>query len=62
LTCHSVLSGSALAALQDFYIQRDKDQDAFQQLKSDTGRGDKSNTLSISMFKEDWNASQFWVS
>ncbi|KAK5069440.1 Protein-lysine N-methyltransferase efm5 [Exophiala xenobiotica] len=57
-----VLSGNTLAALQDFYNMRNKDQDAFEQLRSFTSHGDKSEILSISMFKEDWNASQFWAS
>ncbi|KAJ9657464.1 Protein-lysine N-methyltransferase efm5 [Neophaeococcomyces mojaviensis] len=53
-----VLSGNALAALQDFYNQRDKDLEAFEQL---TSEGSNRQITSISTFKEDWNASQFWV-
>jgi len=56
------LSGTALDALQDFYTMRNKDQDAFEQLRSSTSHRDKSEILSISMFKEDWNTSQFWAS
>lgn len=57
----SALSGDALAALQDFYTQRDKDLDAFAQLRSTASNPEKSQTLTISSFSEDWNASQFWV-
>lgn len=57
-----VLSRDTLAALQDFYTERHQELDAFEQLRSTTqaSHGDKSSTLSISLFKEDWNASQFW--
>lgn len=50
-----VLSGAALVALQNFYVDRDKQLDDFEQL-----RANKNDNLSISDFKEDWNASQFW--
>ncbi|MCJ1411692.1 hypothetical protein MMC19_005784 [Ptychographa xylographoides] len=57
-----VLSGDALAALQDFYNDRDAQQKRFEQLKAATE--DASTTggqrLSMDMFTEDWNASQFW--
>jgi len=55
------LSGDALAALQDFYTERSKELDAFEHLRSTINHGDKSAPLSILTFKEDWNASQFWV-
>ncbi|MCJ1399288.1 hypothetical protein MMC11_002490 [Xylographa trunciseda] len=54
------LSRDTLAALQDFYSERDAQQKGFEELKSAT----KSNSqpkLSMDMFTEDWNASQFWV-
>jgi len=54
------LSGDILATLQNFYTERDNDLDMFEQLKA-ASHGDKLATLSISRFKEDWNASQFWV-
>lgn len=57
----SVLSGQALGALQDFYAERKKELDAFEQLRSTTSHETKPATYSISAFKEDWNASQFWV-
>lgn len=50
-----VLSGAALAALQNFYVDRDKQLDDFEQL-----RMNKNDDLTIADFKEDWNTSQFW--
>ena len=61
MTLYSVLSGGALAALQDFYVERDKESEAFEQLRSVVSNGDEKTPISISKFKEDWNASQFWV-
>lgn len=51
-----VLSLSALAALQSFFVERDTQLDAFQQAQADR----QEKQLSMSDFKEDWNASQFW--
>ena len=50
-----VLSSTALAALQSFYTERDKQLEDFEQLRTN-----KKENISISDFKEDWNASQFW--
>ncbi|CAF9927506.1 MAG: hypothetical protein GOMPHAMPRED_004418 [Gomphillus americanus] len=52
-----VLSGSTLAALQEFYAERNDEERRADDLKSAIETGQK---LSMDMFKEDWNASQFW--
>ena len=55
---HSKLSRDTLAALQDFYNDRDIQEKRFQELQL----AQESNpTLTMDMFTEDWNASQFWV-
>lgn len=51
-----VLSLSALTALQSFYTERDTDLDAFHQFQANRNV----EQVSMSDFKEDWNASQFW--
>lgn len=59
--CHSELSGSALAALQEFYTERDDRQKRFEELKSAAEDRHSKARLSMELFTEDWNASQFWV-
>ncbi|ETN41125.1 uncharacterized protein HMPREF1541_03060 [Cyphellophora europaea CBS 101466] len=54
------LSADTLAALQHFYLEQDIDLRAFEDLKSSTDESGERKLLSISAFKEDWNASQFW--
>ena len=59
-----VLSSHALAALQEFYADRDAHEERFERLKEDTEKdGDNGTTTQLSMetFAEDWNKSQFWV-
>ncbi|MCJ1256360.1 hypothetical protein MMC24_004181 [Lignoscripta atroalba] len=56
------LSGTALAALQDFYAERDVREKRFEDLKSTVQESRDNTTLSMEMFTEDWNASQFWYS
>lgn len=58
----STLSGNALAALQDFYSERDIQQKRFEELKAVAEKSPQGAVLSMDMFTEDWNASQFWVS
>jgi hypothetical protein len=53
------LSGDALAALKDFYGERDERQKRFENLKSQA-EDDFEGKLSMDAFTEDWNASQFW--
>lgn len=59
--CHSELSGNALAALQEFYTERDDRQKRFEELKSAAEDQHSTARLSMDAFTEDWNASQFWV-
>lgn len=59
--CHSELSGSALAALQEFYTERDDQQKRFEELKLGAEEQHSKTRLSMDVFTEDWNASQFWV-
>ncbi|EFQ95062.1 hypothetical protein CFE70_009173 [Pyrenophora teres f. teres 0-1] len=55
------LSGDALAALKEFYGERDARQKQFEELK-DKAEDDFEGKLSMDAFTEDWNASQFWYS
>ena len=50
------LSQHALAALKEFYEERDDQEKRFEELQHNAGRG----KLSMDMFSEDWNSSQFW--
>ena len=55
------LPDDALAALQDFYRDRDSREKRFHDLVLEVEQGNASSRLSMDMFSEDWNASQFWV-
>lgn len=55
------LHGDTLAALQEFYSEREGQKKRFQDLKSDIERRSSQALLSMDMFSEDWNTSQFWV-
>lgn len=55
------LSSGALAALKEFYGERDTRQKEFEKLK-DQAEDDFDGKLSMDAFTEDWNASQFWYS
>lgn len=55
------LSGDALAALQQFYGERDERAKQFEDLKA-KAEDDFDGKLSMDVFTEDWNASQFWYS
>ena len=62
LTPDRELSGDTLAALQQFYDEREKSDQKFADLKQAAERQSaNSGPLSMDMFTEDWNASQFWV-
>ena len=50
------LSQHALAALQAFYTERSDQEQRFEELKWNAHTG----MLSMDMFTEDWNTSQFW--
>lgn len=69
------LSSHALDALKEFYTERDTRAKQFEQLKAEaedraaagagapgTGGSALKYPLSMDMFGEDWNESQFWVS
>ncbi|KAI1122035.1 putative N6-adenine methyltransferase-domain-containing protein [Nemania abortiva] len=71
-----VLSADTLAALGEFYAERDAQTERLEKLKAlveaddrrrdgrDEGKGDEpaGQALSIHTFTEDWNESQFWYS
>ena len=58
---HRKLSNDTLAILTDFYNERDDRQKRFEQLKLAIEDVSGTNKLSMDMFTEDWNSSQFWV-
>ena len=55
------LSNDTLAILTEFYNERDDRQKRFEELKLATEDVGGTNELSMDMFAEDWNSSQFWV-
>ncbi|KAK5653556.1 hypothetical protein OQA88_8815 [Cercophora sp. LCS_1] len=57
------LSSSTLDALKSFYAERDAHSEKFAKLQAEAEeRLAGSGTLSMDMFTEDWNESQFWYS
>ncbi|KAL8697499.1 MAG: hypothetical protein Q9224_002281 [Gallowayella concinna] len=56
------LSADTLAILGDFYSERAQNEKQFEDLKSQTAQDRLETPLSMTMFSEDWNASQFWYS
>lgn len=58
---YRTLSSHALAALQDFYGERDAHADKFEKLKAAAEEQHSGQPLSMDAFVEDWNKSQFWV-
>ncbi|MCJ1425396.1 hypothetical protein MMC29_003295 [Sticta canariensis] len=56
------LSSGAFAALQEFYSERENSTKRFEDLKARSDQESSQATLSMNMFSEDWNASQFWYS
>lgn len=53
------LPADTIAALQEFYTERELSAKRFEELKA--GLEGRPQILSMNMFMEDWNASQFWV-
>jgi hypothetical protein len=61
----STLSASTLGALQAFYAERDARSKQFEDLKAASEERHASSQpqkLSMDVFAEDWNESQFWYS
>ncbi|KAI4245740.1 MAG: hypothetical protein L6R40_002268 [Gallowayella cf. fulva] len=56
------LSADTLAVLEDFYSEREQNEKRFEELKVQTEQNRLEEPLSMTMFSEDWNASQFWYS
>ncbi|MCJ1452762.1 hypothetical protein MMC28_003105 [Mycoblastus sanguinarius] len=56
------LPSDTLAALQEFYSERETREKRFEDLKSEIDQNRSQAQLSMDMFSEDWNASQFWYS
>ncbi|KAI1809094.1 putative N6-adenine methyltransferase-domain-containing protein [Poronia punctata] len=54
------LSSDTLAALQEFYAERDRHAEKLEKLKARVDNPEAQ--LSIHAFSEDWNESQFWYS
>lgn len=54
------LDPSTLAILSEFYAERDKVDTQFSDLQARCANEDSDVPLSMEMFEEDWNASQFW--
>lgn len=50
-----------MAALHDFYLERDERERRFAEMKAEVEASTFHAPLSMEMFSEDWNASQFWV-
>lgn len=55
------LHADTITALQEFYSERDAQEKRFQDLKSHIEQKSSQAQLSMELFSEDWNASQFWV-
>lgn len=47
--------------LEDFYSEREQNEKRFEDLKVQMEQQQPKTPLSMDMFSEDWNASQFWV-
>lgn len=58
----SELSGDALAALREYYSEREAKETNFEDLKGSLELKAIKGELTMNMFSEDWNTSQFWYS
>ncbi|KAL8975619.1 MAG: hypothetical protein Q9197_000169 [Variospora fuerteventurae] len=56
------LSADTLAALGDFYSEREQNEKRLEDLEAQMEQQQPQAPLSMNMFLEDWNASQFWYS
>ena len=55
------LHADTLAALQEFYSENSSKEERFQNLKDDIKQKSSQGQMTMDMFSEDWNVSQFWV-
>ncbi|CAL8577703.1 Protein-lysine N-methyltransferase efm5 [Xanthoria parietina] len=55
------LPADTLALLGDFYSERAQKEKHLEDLKAQTDDDRLQTPLSMTMFTEDWNSSQFWV-
>ncbi|KAL9603673.1 MAG: hypothetical protein Q9219_000992 [cf. Caloplaca sp. 3 TL-2023] len=55
------LPTDTLALLGNFYAERDQSEKKFESLKTQIEQDRLESPISMSMFSEDWNASQFWI-
>ncbi|KAL9031229.1 MAG: hypothetical protein Q9196_000729 [Gyalolechia fulgens] len=55
------LSADTLAVLGDFYSEKERNEKQFEDMKAQMEQERFEAPLSMSMFSEDWNASQFWA-
>ena len=60
LSPYSTLSNDTMMALKEFYSEKDHQQQQLDNLKVQINSNPQL-PLSMEMFSEDWNASQFWV-
>jgi len=60
-TVNRQLSADTLAALKDFYNDKDTRQKHFEDLKSKAEDEADDRQWSMEDFSEDWQTSQFWV-
>jgi hypothetical protein len=58
----SELSSNALAALQEFYTEREETETTFEDLRASVELQAFKGQLNMKSFSEDWNSSQFWYS
>ncbi|KAL9062070.1 MAG: hypothetical protein Q9206_000025 [Seirophora lacunosa] len=54
------LPADTLAALGEFYSEREQNEKRLENLKAQMEQQQPQSPLSMKMFMEDWNASQFW--
>lgn len=55
------LSADTLAILGAFYSEKEQNEKHFEDMKAKMEQESLQAPLSMDMFAEDWNASQFWV-
>ena len=55
------MSSHAALALQEFYAEKDAHQQQFEDLSNQAENDFDGRILTMDVFTEDWNASQFWV-